>query len=158
MMQRNDTVQSAPIISDEMVREVLRKEIDRAYVGKLTSRAKLAEDSGVNVYQIDQIMSRQPEKQRRVAMGDALSIAWALGEHAANALIAMIGYAARPLEDGEEMQPMLMAATALSDLSIITTAAADGRIDHTEMPACREAADHIIATLIPLSSAGSSHN
>lgn len=45
-------------------------------------------------------------------------------------------------------------ATALPHMATIATAAADGRIDHIEAPLCRDAADTIIATFLPLSSAG----
>lgn len=45
-------------------------------------------------------------------------------------------------------------ATALPHMATIATAAADGRFDHTERPAVREAADQLVATFLALSSAG----
>lgn len=146
------SVQSSVITSDERIRNVLRRHIQKAYDVRAFTREGLAQESKVNVYQIDQIISRDPAKQRRVSAEDALCLAYTLGDEAVSALIGTINYtASRP--DTETMGPMMMAATAMSGLSVIATAAADGRIDHTEAPACREAADMIIATMMPLSSA-----
>lgn len=47
-----------------------------------------------------------------------------------------------------------IAADAMGHLSVIARNAADGRIDHTEEAETAEAADQIIATVLPLSSAG----
>ncbi len=153
-MQDGNSAQTDAIVSDARVRDTLRRQIDRAYnVDRSFTRATLASESGVSVHTIDQIMSRSPEKHRRVAMEDAFSIASVLGERAVNSLLALIGYAGRRLDDPDAMQPMLIAATAMAHLSTIATAAADGRIDHTEQPGCQEAADMIIATVLPMSSA-----
>ncbi|WP_375194672.1 hypothetical protein [Sphingobium sp.] len=155
MTHRNNSVPSAAIVSDERIRDVLRREYDRAVnVARTTTRAKLAEDSGLNIYQIDAIVSRDAAKQRRITAADALSFCWALGDHAVGAFMATIGYAVRPLDGEEELQPTVLAANALAHLSVIATAAADGRIDHTELPACRDAADQLIATILPISSHG----
>lgn len=149
-----NSAQSEPIVSDAHIRSVLRKEIKRAYVRKETTRLELAHDSGVNVHQIDQIMCETPEKQRRVSLADALSIAWVLGERAVNALLASIRYTAKPLDDADEPQPMQDVAKVMGSFNTFVQAAADGRIDHTEAAPVREATDAIIATLIPYSSHG----
>ncbi|MEJ7933519.1 hypothetical protein WG907_04505 [Sphingobium sp. AN558] len=155
MTLAGNSVPSSPLISDERVRNMLRKEYDRAInILRETTRAQLAADSGVNIHQIDAIVSMDTGKQRRVAMADAMSICWALGEHAVNSMAALMGFTARPLEAEGDLQPTMMAANALAKLSVIATAAADGRIDHSEMPACREAADALIATILPISSHG----
>lgn len=147
------SAQSGSITSDERIRNVLRRHIQKAYDLRAFTRQTLAQESGVNIYQIDQIVSRDSAKQRRVSAEDALCLAYTLGDEAVAALVGTISYTAhRP--DATAMEPMMMAATAMSGLSIIATAAADGRIDHLEAPACREAADMIIATIKPLSSAG----
>ena len=157
MTQQSNSVPTAPIVSDATVRETLRRQIDRAIniTPRAFTRTSLAQESGVNVYTIDSILSRDEAKHRRIALADALSIAQVLGERAVNAILADIGFAfARPAGDADEMQPTIMAATALAKLSVIATAAADGRIDHLEMPACRDAADELIATIKPISSMG----
>lgn len=156
MSGRDESVQSAPTVSDDRVRDTLRRELDRAInVEHNWTRQQLAVESGVNIYTIDAIMSRDVAKHRRVCMADAWSLAQALGKRAVNSLLALIGYGgATRLDDPNELRPMELAAQALASLSIIATAAADGRIDHTEKPRCQEAADAIIATVLPLSSAG----
>lgn len=83
----------------------------------------------------------------------ALSLALVLGEGALNSLLSLVGYVARPLDEAGELNINSLVATSLQHFSTIATAAADGRIDHTEAPLCREAADMIIATVMPLSSA-----
>lgn len=153
-MTASNSVQSIATVTDERIRNALRREIERMVsIEREMTRAELADASGVNIYTIDSIMSRDPAKKRRVACEDALSLAWAIGPRAVNAMMATIGYSARRLDDTDEHQPMMIAATAMAHLSTIATAAADGRIDHTEAPGCREAADMIIATVMPLSSA-----
>lgn len=154
-MADNNSVQTSQAVSDDRVRLALKCEIDRAInLDRSITRRELAERSGVNIHTIDQILSRIEEKQRRVALADALSIAWALGDRCVNALLMKIGYGgATRLDEPDALQPMQMVATAFHALSTITTAAADGRIDHIEQPACQEAADIIIATMVPLSSA-----
>jgi hypothetical protein len=154
-MTASTSAQTGPIVSDERIRDTLRRQIERAYnVDRSFSRATLASESGVSVHTLDQIMSRNPEKKRRVTMEDAFSIAQLLGDRAVSALLSTIGYTARRMDEPDALQPMLIAATAMAHLSTIATAAADGRIDHTEQPGCQEAADMIIATVLPMSSAG----
>lgn len=156
MTHSNNSVPTAPIVSDATIRETLRRQIDRAIniAPRAFTRTSLAQESGVNVYTIDSILSRDEAKHRRIALADAFSIVQVLGERAVNALLAEIGFVARPVEADDAMQPTILAASALAHLSVIATAAADGRIDHTEMPACREAADQLIATIAPISSHG----
>ena len=153
-MRNDNAVQSAPVASDDRIREALRKQINRCIsLDRTHTRAELATESGVSIHQIDQLASQNPDKHRRVCMADAFSIAWVIGPRAVNALLAVIGYGgAKPLDEVDAVQPMLLTATALTHLSTIATAAADGRIDHTEEPACREAADQLIAVVLPLSS------
>jgi hypothetical protein len=156
MTQRSNSVQSSPVISDARLREPIRRELDRAInIERRLTRGELAEASGVNIHTIDQLLSRSPEKQRRVALEDAASLAWVLGERAINAVLASFGFGgARPLDAEDSQQPMMIVANAMRHLSVIGKAAADGRIDHVEEPDTTEAADMIIAELAPLSSAG----
>ncbi|UIJ43702.1 hypothetical protein LZK98_11435 [Sphingomonas cannabina] len=155
MTPRENSVQSEPIVSDTKVRDALRRELDRAInIERTFTRAQLALESGVNVYTIDAILSRDPAKQRRVALADALSIASVLGERAVSAVLSLIGYVARPVDEPDDLEPARIVADGLAEFAVIASAAADGRIDHIERPKCRDAADHIIATVLPLSSHG----
>lgn len=88
-------------------------------------------------------------------LANALSLACVLGPRALNPLLALIGYVATPLEDADEADPARIVADLLPHVSTIAAAAADGRIDHIERPACQRAADQIIEAVMPLASAGS---
>lgn len=86
---------------------------------------------------------------------NALSLACVLGPSAINGVLALIGYGgAKPLDEADALNINDLIATGLSQFSIIATAAADGRIDHLEMPDCQKAADRLIEVVLPLSSAG----
>ncbi|WP_390549831.1 hypothetical protein [Qipengyuania sp. MTN3-11] len=89
------------------------------------------------------------------SLSNALSIACVLGARAINGVLSIIGYGgAKPLDEADEVNPNLIIASLLPHVSTIALAAADGRIDHIEKPGCTTAADQIIATVMPLSSAG----
>lgn len=88
------------------------------------------------------------------SLSNALSLAVVLGPSALNSMLAAIGYVARPLEDADAICPNRIVADGLAAFSVIASAAADGRIDHIEAPLCRDAADKVIAAVLPLSSAG----
>lgn len=88
------------------------------------------------------------------SIGNVLILCDVLGPDAMNAILAAIGWGgAHPLDEATGINVAKLVADLLPHISTIAQAAADGRIDHTEEPACRDAADHIIATVIPLSSA-----
>ena len=147
-------VRNTAITSDERIRNALKRHIRRAYDTREFTRETLARESKVSVCQIDQIMSGDAAKHRRVAAEDALCLAYALGDDAVNAIMATISFGARRLGSPDELQVHAIVANGLQHFSTIATAAADGRIDHVERPLCRDAADQIIATVMPLSSAG----
>lgn len=86
---------------------------------------------------------------------NALSLCMVLGKGSVNALLSTIGYrGAVPLEEADAPNPGLVVAGLLQGISAIAEAASDGRFDHTEMAAVTAAADLIIETAGPLSSAG----
>jgi hypothetical protein len=85
----------------------------------------------------------------------ALSIGLVLGKPAVNAVLSLIGYGgAAPFDEPRENQPMQIVANGMKHFAIIANAAADNRIDHTEERETIEAADALIAEILPLSSAG----
>ena len=152
-MLPRDNAQSSPIVSDERVRDVLRRHIGTAInVERTLTRQQVAEDSGVNVHTIDAITSRDPGKNRRICFGDAMSIAYVIGPRAVNALLALIGWVGKSLDEPDQVNPMTIAAESMQHLAVIAAAAADGRIDHTEQSSTQHAADLLIATVMPLSS------
>lgn len=89
------------------------------------------------------------------SLSNALSLFFVLGDKATNPLLGLIGCKAVLIDAQDEQQSLSeRIAATLQSLSIIATAAADGRIDHLEAPACEDAADAIISQLIALSSLG----
>lgn len=155
MTQRTNSVQNGEIVSDTAIREVLRRILHHAiHIDRRFTRQSLAAESGVSVHQIDQLVSTVAEKQRRVSLADAMSLCVVLGPRAINILLAQIGYIAQPLDDPDTPDLRTLVADGLRHFSVIADAAADGVIDHTEEPSTTEAADGLIATILPLSSAG----
>jgi hypothetical protein len=152
-MPDDNSVRTSAITSDERIRNVLHRHIRRAYDRHDFTRDQLARESKVHISQIDQIMSGDKAKHRRVACEDAFCLAYTLGDDAVAALVGCIHYNATKNEP-EAVDARRLVASILPQVSVLAEAAADGRIDHTEVPACRDAADHIIAIVTPLSSAG----
>jgi len=92
--------------------------------------------------------------ERTPSIAAMLSLATVLGKGILNPLLSLVGHAARALDESDALDASLIIATVLPHVSTIATAAADGRIDHMERPGCQDAADQIIAAVLPLSSAG----
>ena len=145
MPHRSNSVRTCESVSDEVIRTVLRLDMHRAInIDRDFTRAMLADQSGVSIHQIDQLLSQEPEKQRRVRAADAFSLAWVLGERTVNRLIGTMGYGgARPLLDAVEADPSELAGKLLR----LSAAIAEG-------DDARQAADQLIAILVPISSAG----
>lgn len=154
-MTEATSVQSSPLVSDELLREALRREIDRSInIERRFTRQQLSVESGVNIHTIDAILSRDPAKHRRVCGDVALSLACVLGKRAVNSVLALIGYQGAPLDEADEVMPCAIVGDVAKGLAVIAAAAADNRIDHIERPGVTDAADLIIATVLPLSRAG----
>lgn len=139
----------APLVSPDRVRMVVQAILRAAQASGLTD-SQIEEMSGVPARAVKsyRVEGREP------SLSAALSLGCVLGGGALNSILAIIGYHARPLDEADEINPSMIIATMLPHVSTIANAAVDGRIDHIERPLCREAADHIIATVLPLSSAG----
>lgn len=153
MMQRSKSVQNGPLISDALIRDTLRRELHRSLnVERDFSRGQLSTESGVNVYTIDSILSRDPAKHRRIAMEDALSIAQVLGPRAVNALTGLILYGAYQLDETGEPDAASILADGMGHMATLARIFADGRIDSHEADDAIAAADGLIDTVTPISS------
>lgn len=153
MPQRSNSVQSGPIVSDERLRNILRTSLHIAInVDRELTRETLAAQSGVNIYTLDAITSRDPAKHRSVKAADMMSIAVVLGPRTVNAVLSSIGYAATNLDDAAAHSPALDAANMMGEVARFAKCAADNIIDHTEEPETTEAADNIISLALPYSS------
>jgi hypothetical protein len=148
MTQRSTSADDGGIVGHDRVRNVLQG-ILRAAQTSWTD-ASLEGACGVKARAIKsyRVEGKMPP------LPDALSLCVVLGEPALNAILATIGYIATPLDEPDVLQPMQIVADGLAQFAVISAAAADNRIDHTEERSVTAAADMLIATVLPLSSAG----
>lgn len=147
-MRDHNAASSASAVSHDRVCKIMQGVLRVAQT--VWTDEALQEASGVPARTIKsyRIEGKEP------SLSNALSLAMVLGGSSLNAILSTIGYVARPLDEADAIAPSKIVADGLAAFSVIATAAADGRIDHIEEPMCREAADQIIATVLPLSSAG----
>lgn len=149
-MSDQSSVSDSALIGPQRVRSVVQGILRSAQASGWTDDA-LSGASGIPArtiksYRVD---GKEP------SLANALSLGCVLGKEAINALLALIGYGgATPLDEADELNVNDLVACGLRHFTTIATAAADGRIDHVEEPDCTAAADQIIATFLPLSSAG----
>jgi transcriptional regulator with XRE-family HTH domain len=148
-MADHNAVCDAAIVSPDRVRQCVQA-ILRAAQAEGWTDDQIEGVSGVRARTIKsyRIEGKEP------SLSNALSLALALGGKHLNSILSLIGYVARPLDEADAINPHQLVASVLPHVSTLAAAAADGRFDHGEMPLCREAADQIIATVLPLSSAG----
>lgn len=147
-MSHNNAVSNHSVVSHESVCDVMAALL-RAAAMKHTDE-QLATLTGVPARTIKsyRIEGKEP------SLSNALSIAVVLGDQAVNALLSTIRYTAQPLEKAADTSLAEITPTLLGHIATIAKALADNRIDHLEAPLVREAADGLIETATPLSSAG----
>ncbi|HYI43687.1 MAG TPA: hypothetical protein VD768_08715 [Sphingomicrobium sp.] len=148
-MSQTESVSDQEFDGDDSVAEALAKVLQRAQRERIHDD-QLERLSGIKATTIKSYRLRT----RSPSLGAGLAIAAALGEWAINAVLHPVGFQGASLEGSNELQPMQIVADALNHLGVIGQAAADNRIDHIEKPKTTEAADMLIATVLPLSSAG----
>ena len=148
-MNATTSVDEGGIVSRDRVCERLQAILRAAQTAGWTDDA-LEQASGVKARTIKsyRVECKQP------SLAAALSIAAVLGPKAINPILNLIGMQAEPLEGSDALHPGAIVADIATSFAAIAAAAADGRFDHTEMPGVTSAADIIIATVLPLSSAG----
>lgn len=146
-MSDHSSVDRVPIVGPDRVRTMVCAMLRTAALHY--TDAQLEELSGVPARAIKsyRVEGREP------SLHAALSLAVVIGKPAVNSILSLIGYTASPLDEADEADPRQVVADGLRHFTVIASAAADGRIDHLEAPLCRDAADRIIETVFPLSSA-----
>lgn len=153
MSSCSNSAQNDPIVSDERMRNELRKALHTAInVERSTTREGLANDSGVNVHTIDMILSRDPAKKRPIHANQMLSLVFAAGPRAVNTVLALIRYAGTSLDNPQAHRPAMDVANMMGEVAKLAVFAADNVIDHTEEPDATEAADNVITLALPYSS------
>lgn len=148
-MSCNASASDAAIIGHDKVCDTLQA-ILRSAQAKGWTDNQLSDLTGIPARTIKsyRIEGKEP------SLSNALSLMLIIGPKAINGILALIGYHASPLDEADAFCPNAAVAVGLKHFSTIAECAADGRIDHLEAPHCKEAADQIIATVMPLSSAG----
>lgn len=155
MATRLNTAENSAIVTRDRVTDAIRTELRTVVtIERTRSVEQIAAASGVPVRAIRTYMANDPGELREPPLSAALSIAVVLGSRAVNVILALIGYVGQPVDEVEEAAPMELVAGAMAEMATIARAAADNRFDHTERPVIREAADHMIEILTPISSLG----
>lgn len=151
MIPNNSSAEDCAIVSPDSVTTAIAGLIRAATVpGGAWTYDSLAAATGLKVRRLRSYVHEGKEP----SLSAALSLGVVLGGPAINALLAKISYVARPLDEADDGCVRMMAADAMGHLAVIARNAADGRIDHTEEQETRHAADALIATVLPLASAG----
>lgn len=146
------SAQMFPLVSDASIRDTLRRELHRSiHIEKTFSRGSLSAESCVSTDVIDGIISRDPNKHRRLKIEDVFSLAAVLGTRAVNALTCHVAHGAYPLDETGEPDCGEILATGLGHLAKLARVIADGH-SVTDDPEARDAADGLIDTVTPMSS------
>lgn len=155
-MNENISATEVSIVSRNRVTDAVRTILHVAVkVERRFTVEEIADHSKVKVRALRSYMSNDPTEVREPSLSAALSIAVVLGPRAINSILSIIGYTgAHPVDEGDAEQPFDIIANLMDDVNTIVQAGKDNRFDHIERPVVKAAADHIIATLVPISSAG----
>ena len=148
-MTVHSSVDESSFVSPDRVREKIAQLLRSAHLKGMTD-AEIGDLAGIPARTVKsyRLEGREP------SLSAGLALLAVLGKTSVNSMLALIGYSGQPLDDPNDVPPAQIVASVLPHISTIANAAADGRFDHRERPACRDAADQIIATLQPISSAG----
>lgn len=156
MSRGGTSAQTSRVCTDERLTNAIRLQIDRVInVERTRTRAELAEVSGVNIYTIDAILSPDPAKKRRLKAEDMMSLAWALGERAVNAILATINFSgAKQIDQPANGAALELVADAICEVGIVASAVArgNGKVNHGDDKRTRAAADKAIRDMLPFSS------
>lgn len=153
MSARNESARNKQLVSDAAIRDVLRRELQRAlHIEKTFTRQSLANESGVSIDIIDAIISRDAAKHRRLKIDDVFSLCHELGGRAVNALLSAIAYGAYPLDEAGAPNLSEIVPGGMEHFAVIARALADGKVDEDEKPDVTVAADALVDTVTPLSS------
>lgn len=147
-MSDHPSVDKAPIVGPDRVRPVIQAMLRTAALTYTDHQLEALSGIPARTIKSYRVEDREP------SLHAALSLAVVLGKPAINAILSVIGYTATSLDEAGDSDPRQIVADGLRHFTVIAGAAADGRIDHVEAPLCREAADRLIETVLPLSSAG----
>lgn len=144
-MAVDNSADDAPIIGHDRVCAVIAGLLRAAQARGLSDHA-LESMTGLSARRIKSYRVENKEP----SLSAALSLALALGPDALNAVLALVGYAARPLDDPDDAAPGLIVAELIDATAVVARAAADGRFDHTERSDVSKARARIVSAAMAL--------
>lgn len=159
MARAPESAADSSIVSRDRVIDIVRRELRTAiFVEKRFSDLKaVADAAGLESRAVRTYMANDPTERREPCASALLSLAVVLGPRCVNAVLALIGYGgAEPLDEPDNLEPMALVGEMMGNVAIIAQAAARGksRIQHTDEPAVRHAADELVAEALKFSSIG----
>jgi hypothetical protein len=117
---------------------------------------QISQASGVAVRALRSYMDNDPTEAREPpTSAHPIDCGRSWPAHCVNGILSLIGYGgAEPLDEPDAAEPMAIAADMMTEVAIITQAAArgKGRINHQDAPAVEKAANQIVADALKLSS------
>lgn len=151
-----ESAEQAPVVARDRVIDTVRTQLRVAVsVERRFTVEQISQQSGVAIRAIRSYMANDATEAREPSTSALLSIAVVLGPRCVNSVLSLIGYGgAEPLDEPDAPEPMALAGEMMTDLAIITQAAArgKGRITHQDAPEVEKAADRIVHDALKLSS------
>jgi len=151
-----ESAKRCAIVTRDRVIDCVRRELRIVVtVEKTMTVEQISSASGIEVRTVRTYMANDPTEAREPSTSALLSIAVVLGARCVNAVLSLIGYGgAEPLDEPDEAEPMAIAADMMTEVAIITQAAArgKGRINHQDAPAVEKAANQLVHDALKLSS------
>jgi hypothetical protein len=156
MARGGESAEQSVVVARDRVIDAVRTQIRVAVnVERRFTVEQISQASGVTVRALRSYMANDPTEAREPSTSALLSIAVVLGPRTVNGILSLIGYGgAEPLDEPDAAEPMAIAADMMTEVAIITQAAArgKGRINHQDAPAVEKAANQIVADALKLSS------
>lgn len=154
-MNTTPSASTSALVSRDSVKVVLHRLLrQEVHIRRVWTADALAAESGVPIATLRCYMKPDIAECKEPSLSYALSIAAVIGSRAVNAILAIIGYVAQPIDEALRKGPAHAAAEAMCHLGRFATAAADNRIDDHEEGITQAAADAMIELLAPFSSQG----
>jgi hypothetical protein len=156
MSRGRESAGQSSVVARDRVIDTVRTQLRIAIqVERRFTVEQISEQSGVAVRALRSYMANDPTEAREPSTSALLSIGCVLGPRCVNAVLSLIGYGgAEPLDEPDQPEPMTLAGDMMTELAIITQAAArgKGRINHQDAPAVEKAANQIVHDALKLSS------
>ena len=141
---------SSVAITSENITERLANALTRARLDWYDEE-RLEELTGIKARTIRSYRCESKEP----SLSTALKLWFVLGPKYSDPVLKLLGCRLVLIEEHDMRQDMArITSEGLEAFAVIAKAAADGRIDHTELPGVQDACDQLIRLLLPLAKMG----